>query len=300
VAQWLRRACVLDEVHLGEARTGGSETAGELTMEKMEVVQDQGLVLSMKVYTLPSAGAGRQPAVMLSPADGQSAACSGVMNCVRPLAKEGYLVAVPEHASTEAGSLRPATSLVSLYGAGDTTGLSPMAMRVWDDLAALKALRSRGDVSRVAVVGLGVGGVDAAIAAVLDEQVAGVAAVGAITVRDWAEKVAPNAYQIMPYLPDIMAVTDWQYVYSAALPRPLLIVDGTDRANWPAEAFRRVQRMAEQVASLQGASDRLTFRSAASAWGVEETRDWLKRTLPTPRAAARASAGSGATYAGPR
>ena len=208
------------------------------------------------------------------------------MNFARALAEDGYLVAVPDHASTEGSSPRPAASVVSLYGAGDTTGLSPMAMRVWDDLAALKVVRSRDDAGRVALVGLGVGGVDAAVTAALDEGVAGLAAVGAITVRDWAEKVAPNAYQIMPYLPDIMATTDWQYVYSAALPRPLLIVDATDRASWPAEAFLRVQRMAEQVAALQGASDNLTFRTAASAWGVEEIRGWLKRTLPRPKQAA--------------
>jgi hypothetical protein len=130
------------------------------------------------------------------------------------------------------------------------------------------------------MVGLGVGGVDAAITAVLDNNVAAVAVVGAITVRDWAEKVAPGAYQVMPYLPDIMAATDWQYVYSAALPRPLLLVDATDRANWPAEAFLRVERMAKQVASLQGAADRLTSRAAASPWGVEEIRAWLKLALP--------------------
>ncbi|MEI6785542.1 MAG: hypothetical protein WCQ21_32025, partial [Verrucomicrobiota bacterium] len=293
VKRWLRRACVVDEMHLGEARSVGPTPAppapppsGELTMEKMAIAQDEGLVLSVKVFKRASSGTGRQPAVVLSYADGQSATCAAVTNCVRALAEDGYLVVVPEHASTEAGSARQVASIVSLYGAGDTTGMSPMAMRVWDDLAALKVVRSRSDAGPIAVVGLGVGGIDAAIAAALDEEVAAVAAVGAITVRDWAEKVAPNGYQIMPYLPDIMATTDWQYVYSAALPRSLLIVDGTDRANWPAEAFIRVQRMAEQVASLQGASDNVTFRTAASTWGVEEIRDWLKRTLPRPKQAA--------------
>jgi hypothetical protein len=130
------------------------------------------------------------------------------------------------------------------------------------------------------MVGLGVGGVDAAVTAALDEDVAGVAAVGVITVRDWAERVAPADYVVMPYLPDIMTVTDWQYVYSAALPRPLLLVDGTDRANWPAAAFRRTQRVAKQVASLQNAADRLTCVPAASGWGVQEVRDWLTRALP--------------------
>lgn len=293
VTQWLRRACVLDEMHLGEAVSVGRAPAppapppsGELTMEQMTIEQDQGLVLSVRVYKRASAGSGRQPVVILSHGDGQSATCSAVTNYARALAEDGYLVAVPDHASTEGGSLRPTTSVVSLYGAGDTTGLSPIAMRVWDDLAALKAVRSRGDAGRIALVGLGVGGVDTAVAAALDEEVAAVAVVGAITVRDWVEKVAPNGYQVMPYLPDIMAATDWQYVYSAVLPRPLLIVDGTDRVNWPAEAFLRVQQMAERVASVQGAAEHLTFQTAASPWGLAEIREWLKRTLLRPKLAA--------------
>ena len=280
VTQWLRAACILDEMRLGEVRSEGFLNAGELKMEKMTIVQDQGLVLSVRVYGRISADTARQPVVVVSHADGQSATCPEVMNIVRAMTEDGYLVAVPEHASMESRSARPATSIVALYGAGDTTGLSPMAMRVWDDLAALKIVRLRGDTGSIGLVGLGVGGVDAAITAALDEGVAAIAAVGAVTVRDWAEKAAPSDYQVMPYLPDIMAATDWQYVYSAALPRPLLLIDGTDRARWPAEAFVRVRQTAEQVASLENASANLTLRAAASPWGVQEVRAWLRHTLP--------------------
>ena len=285
VTQWLRRTCLLNEMHLGVAKSEGRETTGELTVNKVTIIQDEGLTLSVKVYKRASAGTAGQPVIVLSHADGQSATCPAVKSWTLALAEDGYLVAVPEHASTEGSSARQVTSMVSLYGAGDTTGLSPMAMRVWDDLAALKVVRSLGHASRVGMVGLGVGGVDAAVTAALDEGVAAAAAVGTITVRDWAEKVAPKDYQVMPYLPDIMATTDWQYVYSAVLPRPLLIVDSTDRANWPEEAFLRVQRTAKQVAALQGNADRLTSRRATSAGGVEEVREWLKRALPPNGAA---------------
>ena len=279
VTQWLRRACLMDELRLGEVRSEGFENSGKIKMEKITIIQDQGLVLSVKVYQQITTNTARQTVVVLSHADKQSATCSEVLNIVRSLTEDGYLVAVPEHASTESRSARPVASIVSLYGAGDTTGLSPLAMRVWDNVAALKVARLRSNAGRVGVVGLGVGGVDAAITAVLDEDVVAVAAVCVITVRDWAEKVAPSDYQVMPYLPNIMATTDWQYVYSAALPRPVLLVDGTDRANWPAEAFLRVQRTATQVAALEGTADHLTCQSATSAWGVAEVREWLHRAL---------------------
>ncbi|MEI6606207.1 MAG: dienelactone hydrolase family protein, partial [Verrucomicrobiota bacterium] len=138
VTQWLRRACVVAEMRPGEVRSEGFENLGDIKMEKLAIVEDQGLVLSVKVFKRASAGAARQPVVILSHADKQSAASAEVMNLIRPLAEDGYLVAVPEHASTDARSPRLVTSIVSLYGAGDTTGLSPMAMRAWDDLATLR------------------------------------------------------------------------------------------------------------------------------------------------------------------
>lgn len=276
VRKWLGRACVVDELHLGEANNRGSDAIGDMQMEKVDIIQDQGLVLSVKIYQKSGGQAVRRPAIVLSHADAQSATCPEVVNFIRALATDGYVVAVPEHASSEGHSPRRITSYVSLYGAGDVTGLSPLAMRVWDDLAALRVVRRRDNVGPVAMVGLGVGGVDTAITAVLDDGVAAVAAVGAITVRDWTEKVAPATYQVMPCLPDIMSTTDWQYVYGAALPRPVLLVDATDRANWPAEAYLRVQRTARQVAACLSAGDRLTCKPAASPWGVEEIRRWLK------------------------
>ena len=163
----------------------------------------------------------------------------------RVLAEDGYLVAIPEHATANRASRRAITNISSLYGASDTVGLPPMAMRVWDDLATIACLSSRKDVGRIAIVGLGVGGVDAAITAAVDDRIAAVGAVGAVTVRDWAEKVAPklNGFdRILPYLPHIMATTDLQYIYSAAAPRPLLLVDAMDRPSWPAAAYDACER----------------------------------------------------------
>jgi len=103
--------------------------------------------------------------------------------------------------------------------------------------------------------------------------------VGAITLRDWAQQVAPKLGgfdRIMPYLPDIMATTDLHYVYAAAAPRPLLLVDATDRANWPAVAYERVRKTAEGVYGLHGAAGALTTQAPQSPWGVQEVRQWLR------------------------
>jgi dienelactone hydrolase len=196
------------------------------------------------------------------------------------LAGDGFLVAIPEHAGT-AGQSRRSVHLISYYGAADTVGLPPLAMRVWDDLSCLEYLAGREDVDKrsILIAGLGIGGADAAMTAVLDERIAAVAAVGAITVRDWAVTVAPRLGQfdrIMPYLPGIATKTDLQYVYAAVAPRPLLLVDGTDRANWPEVAYQRVRKQAEQVFALYGAAEKLTLTPAQSPWGIEELHRWAK------------------------
>lgn len=81
------------------------------------------------------------------------------------LAKMGYWVLAPEHASMNKDSQRPLPSrwgLNSLYSAGDTMGLPPWAPHVADDLAACRYLASRPEVEgwQVLIAGPGIGGVE--------------------------------------------------------------------------------------------------------------------------------------------
>ena len=277
--QWLRRACDLQGLRLGEPKTVSREAAGGLVRELVTAPQDEGLELPIRLLWKESKVASKRPAVVLSHDSTQCAGEKSLMEFARALAEDGCLVAVPEHASPNKLSRRAIKNLSSLYGASDTVGLPPMAMRVWDDLAAAACLSGRKDVGRIAMIGLGAGGVDAAVTAAVDDRVAALGVVGVITVRDWAEQVAPklNGFdRILPYLPDITATTDFQYIYSAAAPRPLLLVDATDRPSWPAAAYERVRKMAERVYGLEGAASALTAKAPQSPWGVEEVRQWLR------------------------
>jgi hypothetical protein len=209
---------------------------------------------------------------------------AAVLDFAAALAHGGHWVCIPEHVSTHRASRRYLPHFISLYGAGDTVDLPPLAMRVWDDWCAASHVRQRADAAGrpIAMVGLGMGGADGAICAALDPQIAACGVVGAITVRDWAEQVAPawNTFdRIMPYLPDLAVKADLQYVYAAAAPRPLLLVDAPDRPNWPEAAFERVSRMAANVYTLSGNRQRLTVIPARSADGVEEVRSWLRTAL---------------------
>ena len=198
------------------------------------------------------------------------------------LAEDGYVVCVVEHASAQPGSPRQVDNINSFYGIGDMVALPPMAMRVWDDLRAVQYLAGRKDVDakRIALIGLGTGGVDAAITAALDQQVAAVAVVGATTLCDWAKDVVPKGDQfdrIYPVLPNMALHTDLQYIYSAVAPRPLLLVEGVDAAEWPPAGYQRVQKTAERIYQLHDASHSLEVARPGASGGMEAIRGWLKK-----------------------
>jgi dienelactone hydrolase len=288
VVRWLQAACDLPGLTLGEPRSLSRHVADALVTEVVVVPQDQGLAVPITLLDRESTTAGPRPAVILSHDSVQCVQAKDLVEVASALVGDGYLVVLPEHASPHPASRRQVRNLVSLYGVSDTVGLPPLAMRVWDDLAAAACVVARPDVDqdRLAIIGLGVGGVDAAMAAALDHRLAGVAVVGAVTVRDWAESVAPrlNGFdRILPYLPDVTLKTDLQFVYAAAFPRPLLLVDGTDRENWPAAAYQRAGRTAELVYGLDAQSEALTAVSAQSPWGIQEVRDWLRGRFGRPR-----------------
>ena len=157
-------------------------------------------------------------------------------------------------------------------------------MRVWDDLSVFRYLEQRAgiDSNRMAMVGFGYGSVDAAITAAVEPKVSALGVAGAITVRDWADTVAPNENEFSywaPYLGEITLLTDLQYVYSSTAPRPLLLLDSPVRNLWPESGYQRVCEMADQIFKLSGKPEALTKQSAKGGSGVEEIRQWLGKAL---------------------
>jgi len=205
---------------------------------------------------------GPRAAVILSHDDGQCMGSPRILAATQRLASLGYWVIVPEHASLNQASLQRAESrgLVSLYGAGDTVGLPPVALRVADDLAALRYLASRPEVDpqQIVAVGAGVGGIDAALSALVDPRIAAVAAVDVTTARDWAATVAPDLLwvtHVMPYLPGLLSKTDWDYCFGALAPRPLVLVEQKD--GWPKSGFEQAVATATAAYRLSGAEKSL-------------------------------------------
>lgn len=284
VAAWLREACELESVRSGEAVNLGREVRDHMVFETVLLPQDKDFQVPVLLIYQDKADAGKRPAVIFSCDGGQSLLDDGVVRLAAGLATHGYVVCVPDHANVNPKSRRHVGNLASFYGCSDCVGLSPVAMRVWDDLSGFAYLKQRADIDagRIAMVGLGYGGVDAAILAAVEPGIAALGVAGAITVRDWADKVAPheNEFQFWaPYLHGMTLHTDLQFVYSSIAPRPLLLVDGTDRKFWPESGYRRVSEMADRIFGLYDKPDALAKLPAKSDWGIEEISQWLGTTL---------------------
>lgn len=280
--KWLGQACEVAKTKDGAVRIVSTQTVTGTTTEILDLGQDDGLSLRVTLY-YPQ-GKKALPAAILSHDSLQSIDDPALTALAENLAKDGFVVCVPHHASTFKGSHRLVKNVSSLYGVGDSLDVGPMAMRVWDDLRAMRLLLGRPEVDkgRIALVGLGVGGMDTAIAAALDERVAATASVGVTTLGDWAEKTAPGLDQfdrIMPYLPGMSGRADMQQIYSAIAPRPLLLLDGVDRVDWPASAFDKVRKLTRAVYYIYEASDCLSAKQMQSPCGAAEVRFWINDKL---------------------
>jgi len=208
--------------------------------------------------------------VVLSHDDRQCAASAKIVEVTRRLVSAGYWVIVPDHASVHTQSLQPLADAerpsfygdeaAKLYGPADVVGLSPLALRVAENLAAFRHLAARAEVdaAKIVVSGAGIGGVDACLAGLLEERVAGVASIDATTMRDFALNAAPGElrfFHLMPYLPSLLTKTDLDCMYGALAPRPLLAVRLKD--GWPKSGFEQVTTTASAIYKLQQADNAL-------------------------------------------
>lgn len=262
LAGWLREACDLASLEPGAGELVEVTEKDGIVTERLRLNLDAGLRCPAMLVHPAGAAEKKQPSLILSHRSGQCLASPEVVRSAERLAAKGYWVMVPEHASLAPASLQPVASrgLVSFYGVGDTVGLPPLALRVADLLAAFRYLAARPEIDkdRIVAAGLGMGGIDACLAAVLEDGIAGVASIDVTTFRDWAEHVAPeklNFTRILPYLPGMLTRTDLDYCFAAVAPRPLLVARLVD--GWPESGFQQVEAMASRVYGLCEAEDAL-------------------------------------------
>jgi len=268
--QWLRSSCGVDSMSPPPDQVVEVIEGDDLVTERIALGVDAAFRCPALLVRPAQTGQAKHAGVVLSHDDRQCAASAKIVEVTRRLASAGYWVIVPDHASVHAQSLQPLADAerpsfygdeaAKLYGPADVVGLSPLALRVAENLAAFRHLAARPEVdgAKIVVSGVGIGGVDACVAGLLEERVAGVASIDATTMRDFAMNTAPSElrfFNLMPYLPSLTTKTDLDCLYGALAPRPLLTVRLKD--GWPKSGFEQVTATASAIYKLQQAEDAL-------------------------------------------
>jgi dienelactone hydrolase len=274
---WLAEACGGTAGASGAPRVVEQSKKGNVLVETLDLPLDAELRAAARLFRTAAAGEGKRAAVVLSHDGRQCPSTAEVVEAAQRLVERGYWVILPEHASPDPKSLRhvPGEDLATFYAVADAVGLPPLALRVKENLAAAAYLAGRPEVDAQAIVaaGQGTGSVDACLAALLDPRIAGVAALDATTMRDWAENVAPDAtahWDIVPYLPSMLLKADLNDFYALLAPRPLLLAKLKD--GWPKTGFQQVAATAAAAYRLQGKEGELAVVSPREVLADREGR----------------------------
>lgn len=266
LVEWLRTACSLASLKPTADKVLKVTEGEALVTEDLALSLDAGWSCPAVLVRPAQPGAAKCGAVILSHDDRQYAGSARIAEAARQLAGAGYWVLVPEHASAEPQSrqtLAPAAGgsfygddAARLCGPADAVGLPPLALRVAEDLAAFRHLAARGEVdpARITIAGLGMGAVDAALAAAVEDRLAGAACIGATTMRDWVANVAAEELRFVhpaPYLPGLLTRTDWDGVCAAVAPRPLVLA--TLKDGWPRSGGEQLAARATALYKLLAA-----------------------------------------------
>lgn len=305
IASYLRMPCTAGPMFPLEEQVDDVSDDGTVVVEQLSLKMKDGYTCPATLVHPVAASEAKCVGVILSHDDRQCAASARIADAARRLAAAGQWVIVPDHASAHPQSrqcLADATGpsfygdeAARLYGLTAATKRSPLSYRVQDNIAAFRCLAAHAEVDgeRIVVAGVGLGGVDACLTAVVEEKIAGVASVDATTMRDWVTNVAPNElrfFHIMPFLPSLLQVCDLDLCYAAVAPRPLLLVRQKD--GWPRSGFEQVAATAASVYQLCQAETELLvlgprdvtedLERAANA-GIQKALISAARTLlPTP------------------
>jgi dienelactone hydrolase len=302
---WLRAACALDQMQPSTDQAGEVSATDGLATQQIALGVDGDYRCPAVLVRPETPAAAKCAGVIFSHNDRESAATARIADAARRLASAGCCVLVPDHVSVDTQSRQTLAiaeqesfygdEAARFYGPADAVGLPPLALRVRDNLAAFRYLASRPDVdpARIIIAGIGIGGVDACLAAVLEERIAAVASIDATTIRDWAVNATPGElhfFHIMPYLPGMGAAADLDAFYAALAPRPLMLVQLKD--GWPRTGFEQVAATASAVYKLEqaekallalGPRDVTEELEAAAPEGIHKQLITAARTLvPTP------------------
>lgn len=248
-------------------RTAELDLGQDLVLEAVDVHFEDEFYIPVHVYRKKDQ-AGRRPAVLVCPGYGFSKIAQDTADMCIALAKAGFVALAMEYDGTGERAERPdfETAINNVTAAAAMLGITNVGLRVMNNLAAVKYLKTRDEVdpARLGITGLCQGAVATWFTTAVCEELAAAAPLcGATTyeaiILEYCNRQGGWS-GISPYVYGLFNLADVQHVVAAIAPRPLLVQNNIIDIHWPYSGFEKVSRFTQNIYGLYGKSDRCTFR----------------------------------------
>lgn len=267
----------------------GEITGGDLTVEKLLLETEPGIVVPVRAILSKGSPGRRRAVVYLRDRDGsrddpaifESLARSGRIVLVADVRGFGETMSRRSVPDTRIGYFHPRDAMdADFCYASFFLGRPLLGMRVWDALQVLAYARTRPDVDpgQVSLAGHGWAGTIAIFAGALDPKVSAVAVESVPTSYAGMARVEADVEPVSLMLPGVLKDFDLEDVMGAISPRPLLVqapVDALDKKMPAREASQAMKPVSESYAPARAAKA-LTVRTSPYASDIEkELESWL-------------------------
>ena len=264
----MRMLPVIQPASLGPDIVTATMPLGEdLSISAVDVCVDEDLYTSIHIYR-PMYVVGRLPCVLILPGYGQMKNYTDVADAGIAFAKAGFMAAAIDYPATGESASRPdaVTDINNVTTLAYMLGMSDVGLRVSYNFAALRYLKSRGDVDpgRIGMTGLCQGGIILWHTAALTDGFAALAPVCGVTTLEAEACEYVNRQGgwsgASPFVYDILSVADVGQMYAMCAPIPLFVQNNITDIHWPYSGLQKVKDIAGKAYALYGAGDKISFR----------------------------------------
>jgi hypothetical protein len=241
----------------------------DVLLERVDVYADEDYYIPAFVFSPLNPPQKKMPALIWSPGWPQDKWQKSYQLIGQRLAKQGYVVLIPDHApfgETSELDMDVLMRTTITNSAGMLLGISQLAFRAAENVRCKEYLKLRFDVDKkkIALAGLCQGGMDTWMTAAIDDEICAFApfcSESTFTVH-MAEM---SSYRIngdpSPFPFGILKVCDVEHLHACAAPRPLLVRTNLPDNWWPVSGFDDVESFTRKIYRLYGAEDKMDFRA---------------------------------------
>ncbi|OGV70526.1 MAG: hypothetical protein A3K19_24705 [Lentisphaerae bacterium RIFOXYB12_FULL_65_16] len=238
----------------------------DLTLEAVDVHFEAGFCIPVHLYR-PRAKAGPRAAVLVCPGYSSPKNAPEIADLCIALARAGMIAVTLDYDGTGERAERPdsATAINNVCAAAALLGMNNVGLRVMNNLAVLKYLKTRADVdaARIGITGHCQGSIVTWFTAAVCAEFAAVAPVQGVTsyeaiILEYCNRQGGWS-GISPYVYGMLEYGDIPHVLACTAPRPLWVRNNIVDPHWPYSGLARAKALCEQIYALHGAGDRCTF-----------------------------------------